>query len=122
MAQVVTIVNQVNIPLRIQQDGTSQSNNAKQFLVSVVIQAADYSSGISTSSSSVIATTCGVNKITSAIVDSVQVTAGTVQFGFGVHDIANDKLRFFTAITNQTTATDYTAVNGDIWRILVTGV
>lgn len=115
MAVVATITGAVPLPKDLA--GTStQPNSLRAYLVKVVIQSADYSTGFLTAT---ILTATGGTSIVGVSVIQATVAAGTTLLGFGVWDAANTKVRFLTAITNQTTATDYTAVNGDIFTLLV---
>jgi len=98
------------------------------------IQAADYSTGIafSTIVAAINAATvttpptvpisATLTNIVGIYVLNVRVAAGTAQFGFGVEDVSGTKVRFFSVLTSQTSATDYTPANGDIWRVLVIGL
>ena len=109
MGRVDTPVAALDLPTR--------PSDASQAVVEFTIQAADYSSGVALTN---ILTAVGGSAVLGATVLNVRVAAGTSQIGVGTYSTATGLLRYVTVITNQTTATDYTAVNNDVWRVLVT--
>jgi len=98
-------------------DYPSQPARLKSKIVDVTLSSSgDYSSGFSLAN---VLTAVGGNAIVGAVVINARVAAGTALFGFGSYSTATGLVRFFAAIASQTSATDYTAANGDIFRLRI---
>lgn len=125
MAITASVLGRVDLPPGLV-GGSSTAPDASEIIVELTLGATtDYSTATGVTHATIVAainalTTAagsGVSAIIGAQVISVRIAAGTVLFGFGVHDVTNAKVRFFTAITNQTTATDFTPAAADVWRM-----
>ena len=125
----VTALGRVDLPPGfVGQSG--QQLDATAQVVEFTIQAADYSTGITNAQILAAMTAANVavpstfpgtglfTAILGVVVINVRATGGVVYIGVPIYDATNSKTRFLSALT----PTDYTAVNGDIWRVLIIGV
>lgn len=111
MALAVTKVGRADPPAQVIGTAT-QSSVLAIWVVKVVIQASDYSSGILLST---IATALSVRSIVTVLSAAVQIADGTNVPGIPSHDIKNGKFRWLTALT----PTDYSPTNNDIFTLTV---
>lgn len=121
MAISATIIGQVDPSAASMALGTNPADAGAAIVLVTLSASTDYGATTGFLTTNVL-TAVGGSKITGAVVIQAKIAAGTTLLGFGVHDLANAKIRFLTAITNQTTATDYTPANGDIFTLLVTWI